>query len=47
MDLNDKKQKNECNLNVPRYVDISELEVDIQAINYELKKIDQYREGLN
>lgn len=46
-DLEELKE-NEYNLNVPRYVDISEPEeeVDIQAIIDELKKLDKDREGL-
>lgn len=41
-------QENEFNLNVPRYVDISELEeeIDIQATINELKKLEKEREGI-
>jgi len=43
-----KYQENEFNLNVPRYVDISEPEeeIDIQETIDELKKLDKEREKI-
>lgn len=44
----DELQENEFNLNVPRYVDISEAdeEIDIQATIDELKKLDKERQEI-
>ena len=44
----DELKENEFNLNVPRYVDISEPEeeIDIQATIDELKKVDKEREKI-